>query len=133
VTEVFATLIQTIEGVVVTENGTNALLKLGTVDQELVLAIPADLLMSLMASLSQACGQAARIQNKDQAIKHVFPCDWWEFGFSPDAQSLLLSFRLPGGMEMSFQVHRDRLPQMRETLSAMEGQAPTPPPGTIRQ
>jgi hypothetical protein len=125
----------TFEGAIVTDDGQSGLFKFSLGDgQDQIFSIPQDQLMPLMAGISQVSGDSARILQQDSAVKHALPAEWWSFAFSSDKTQLLLSFRLPGGMELTFQFARDRLPMMRETLQAMEGQQSTlPPAGTSRQ
>jgi hypothetical protein len=125
--------VRTYEGNSVTQDGSHGLFKFMTSEGEITLAIPHEQLMPTMAGLSHASGQSAQIRNVSKTEKHAFPCEWWEIGFSDDNQHFFLSFRMPGGMEMSFQVHRSRLSQMRETLESMEGKQTIPSDGMTKQ
>ena len=118
----------------VTADGMHGLLIFeDTMGTSFTLAVPHDELPPLLAAVSQAGSQSARILQADHAVKNVFPCEWWEFGWSPDNQQVVFSFRMPGGMEMSFEIHRARLPAMREALEVMEGRALSSPDGSVRQ
>lgn len=100
-------------------------------ESPLNLIIPADQAMNLMSVLSAAAGHAARNRNADPNTKHVFPVDWWEVGAQPDTQMILFSWRLPGGMELSFQIHRDAAARMHEVLgNALGAEQTSVPPGT---
>jgi len=128
-----AFVIEKVNGVTVTDDGQHALFQVNDGQNTHALAIPVPQLANLMTLSSQAAGEAARKTRADPALKQVFPCEWWQFGLAPDNQTMVLSFRMPGGMEVSFSVHKDRAGQMIEALAAIAGQHAPPPPGTTRQ
>jgi hypothetical protein len=111
----------------VSGDGQHALFEFRGQSGPFTLAIAEPELMHLMALASQASGQAQKIRQSDPAMKHDLPCEWWSFDRHPDGQHMILSFRVPGGMELSFQVHLERAPQMIETLQTISG-APTTAP-----
>jgi hypothetical protein len=123
--DVVAIGIKSFDGSDVSPDGLHGLFKFHLEDSEMVIAIPHAILMPFMAAISHVSGQSARIRGQDKSIKHVFPCDWWEFSLDHNGQHSILSFQMPGGLEMSFQVARDRITMMRETLETMEGASPT--------
>lgn len=133
--EILAMPIAAVTGVTVPDNGQVAIIR--TTDpsgQEVNIAVPQDQLMNLALVVSQAVSQTQKILQVDRSVKHVIPCEWWEFGAAPDGQNMILSFRMPGGLEMSFQVHKSRATPMIDALSSIAGH-PTQavPPGTTRQ
>jgi hypothetical protein len=132
--EIEAIVVSRASGSNVTADGMHGLLIFeDSIGAPLTLAVPHEELPPLMVAVSQASSQSARILHADRAAKNVFTCEWFEFGWSPDNQKVILSFRMPGGMEMSFEVHRDRVQTMREALEVMEGRASSPPDGSTRQ
>lgn len=125
--------IESVESVSVTDDGRHALFKLRQPGgDEVTIAIPSGELMTLMSFASQASGQAQKLLQSDPKQKHVLPTEWWEIGRHPDGQHVILSFRLPGGLELSFQIHRDAAQRYRETLDATLGSAPLPDKGAPR-
>lgn len=84
---------------------------------KLTLAVPHKKVLDLMCLVSSAAGGAARARNADPRLKHVLPVEWWEIGQHPDNQMIVLSYRLPGGMELSFQVQPEAANAIMETLA----------------
>lgn len=109
------------------DDGAFGLLNLKSSQGDLWLAVPFEEIPGLISTASSAAGACMKIRAQDSNQKAIFDVEWWEFRLTQDLQNLILSFRLPGGAELSFQVHRDRLPQMRETLETIEGRSQIPP------
>jgi len=86
-----------------------------------------------MQSLSHAFGQCSRIQKRARDSKHGLKVEWWEIGQAPDGLHIGFSFRMPGGMEMTFLVHRTQAAAMRDTLSVSLGLPISTPEGVTRQ
>lgn len=105
--------INSIEGYQVTEDGNHMLLK---TDFPPTLAIHESALLPLLTSVIACIGQTTAKKGEERP---VFSAQWWEFGVSPDGQSLILSFRLQGGANFSFKVHRDQCAHMSEVLSVI--------------
>jgi hypothetical protein len=132
--QVPALVINGVLGSTASDDGKTAFLHVKSAANDFMLAIPQDKIVELISTASTAAAACRKILNPDKMEKQVFAVDRWEFGETPDKKGLVLSFRLPGGAEMSFQVHRDRLPQMQEALDMIAGHGPSgPPPGTVRQ
>ena len=118
--KVEALTIKEIDGVNVSDDGQYALLKLGlTSGTELTLAFPEDMLMPLMQCISHASEKAQKTHRNDPRVKLLLPVEWWEI--APHEDKVIMSFRMTGGMEMSFQIHRDAAMHFRETLSSVLG------------
>ena len=94
--------------------GLNGTLQVRVSGRRVRTSCPPHDLMPLMAALSHASAKSARIQKDDRNLKHVLPCEWWSFGLDEAGEQLILSFRVSGGLELSFQVPRDRIQMMRE-------------------
>ena len=115
----------------VSDDGKHALFKAALAGgDEINLSVPSSELMNLMSLASSASGQAQRILQNDPNMKYVFPTDWWDIRTL--GNQVVMSFRMPGGMELSFQIHRDAAARYRETLDAILGQLPTVPPGVAK-
>jgi hypothetical protein len=128
-----AVLIDAIEGTSPSDDGKHVLLKLRSAAQQSIFAFTLENSFQLVTSMIDAYEKCRKLQAIDRSEKFAMNVEGWEFGLAPDGQ-LVLSFRLPGGMEMAFRIHQDRISQMRETLQSLEGVASTDlPPGTSRQ
>lgn len=92
------------------------------------LILEPDRAIDLMSLIAAAVGQAARNRSADPNVKYVFPVEWWEVGQQEGTQMVLFSWRMPGGLEMSFQIHRDAAQRMHETLGAILGVGQTTAP-----
>ena len=115
--EIVAFALSSIEGVKTTDDGKHALFKTKTASgAEHVLAVPEHQLMQLMILASKASGDCQKILQGDPQVMHVLPVERWSVGEIPDTQNVILTYRLPGNLEMSFQLHRDAAARMLETL-----------------
>lgn len=84
----------------------------------------------LLAAFTSALGQRARLQTGDNTLMKVLPLEWWQINPHPDRDGLLLSFRMPGGMEMTFHLDMNAVPVFEEVLTALTGtRLPETPPG----
>lgn len=128
-----AIVITSFEGSNVSDDGGHGLFKFKSDTSELILAIPNELLMPVMAGISNSSGKSAKILNKDPNVKHIFPCEWWEFGPKPDSTSIIMSFKMPGGAEMSFEIGQSSISNMIEVLQNLSGETSQVPSGTIKQ
>ncbi len=113
------------------EDGRHALFRVSSGGAQSVIAFPEDKLPKLIDAASNAAGQAKRILHKNPHEKAVMAVEWWEFGKHGD--QLIMSFRMPGGSEISFAVHQDKIAHMIEVLQTINGQAPPIDPGAKRQ
>jgi len=128
-----AVRVDSITGVKASADGQFGLMRYKSGDTETILAFPFDQLIQLMQSLSHAFGQCSRIQKRSHELKHGLKVEWWEIGQAPDGQHLGFSFRMPGGMEMTFLVHRAQAANMRDTLTVSLGLPIATPDGVTRQ
>ncbi|WP_322057821.1 hypothetical protein [Paraburkholderia sp. J63] len=87
----------------------------------------------LLAALSNAIGRSERIRHKAASVKFAMPCEAWEVGReSGTVQHLVMSFRLPGGAELSFRLHPAQAAHMTEVLTLATGLAAPRRPGGAR-
>ncbi|WNC94664.1 hypothetical protein RI103_36630 [Paraburkholderia sp. FT54] len=78
----------------------------------------------LLAALSNAIGSSERIRHKKKNVKFAMPCEAWTLGKDAGgAPYLIFTFRLPGGAELSFQLHRSQAAHMTEVLALATGLA----------
>jgi hypothetical protein len=132
--EIPALAIDEILGSLASDDGKHALIQAKTGGNEITLAVPEEQLVRLISTASAAAGQCRKILHQNKTEKQVFSIERWEFGLTPDGGGVVLSFQLHGGAEMSFHVHMDRLPRMREALERIEELASLEmPPGTLPQ
>jgi len=121
-TKIEALTVTDVEASSVPDDANHALVRVATPQGPLTLVIPAEQIQSLMQLLSTAGGQIAKKRQQNPNVKWVASVEWWEFGTHSD--QLVLAFRMPGGAEQAFQVHRDQAVQMRDVLSAIVGDGP---------
>ncbi|MFM0624676.1 hypothetical protein [Paraburkholderia xenovorans] len=76
----------------------------------------------LLAALSNAIGSSERIRHKKKNVKFAMPCEAWALGKDAGgAPYLIFTFRLPGGAELSFQLHRSQAAHLTEVLALATG------------
>ncbi|MEX3981938.1 hypothetical protein AB4Y45_23500 [Paraburkholderia sp. EG287A] len=93
-------------------------------------ALHCSVMHELLAALSNAIGRSERIRHKTASVKFTMPCEAWEVGReSGDVQHLVVSFRLPGGAELSFRLQPAQAVHMTEVLSFATGLAKMRLPG----
>ncbi|WP_322105603.1 hypothetical protein [Paraburkholderia sp. J41] len=95
-------------------------------------ALHCSVMHELLAALSNAIGRSERIRQKTASVKFTMPCEAWEIGReSGDVQHLVVSFRLPGGAELSFRLQPAQAVHMTEVLSLVTGLATARRPGAM--
>ena len=119
-----ALAINAIYGFELTEDG--QYLKL-TSDQPRAIAVHCSVMHPMLAALAHAIGHSERIRNKEHSTKFAMPCDAWEIGQDRSGKYLFFSYRLPGGAELSFRVHRSQAVHMTEVLALATGLAKAQP------
>ena len=108
-----------ITGVETTEDGRHALIRFKSGENEAVFAFPFKELLPLMQTASTGFTKCLQAQDANPNAKHILPCENLSASPSPDFKHMIFSFRLIGGMEMSFQVPREHAGRMREFLTLM--------------
>ena len=106
-----------IKGVETTEDGERALIRISSGEHEAIFAVPFEQLAPLMQATSTGFAKCRQAQEVDPNAKHVLPCKTLTAAPSPDFQHMIFSFRLEGGMEMSYSVPRMHAARMREFAS----------------
>jgi hypothetical protein len=113
--------INTIHGFELTEDGQYLMLKSNQPDR---VALHCSVMHELLAALSNAIGSSERIRSKKKSVKFAMPCEAWALGKDAGgAPYLIFTFRLPGGAELSFQLHRNQALQLSEVLALVTGLA----------
>jgi hypothetical protein len=90
------------------------------------IALHYSVMHELLAAISNAIGWSARVRENKDNVKFTMPCEAWAVGkdkAESDSTHLVLSFRLPGGAELSFRMHRADARHMTEVLSLVTGLA----------
>ena len=96
-------------------------------------ALHCSVLHEMLAALSNAIGRSERIRHKTGSVKFAMPCEAWEVGReNGTVQHLVVSFRLPGGAELSFRLHPAQAAHMTEVLSLATGLAKPLRPSGMR-
>lgn len=111
--------IDSLHGFELTEDGQYLMLNSNQPDR---IALHCSVMHELLAALSNAIGSSQRIRHKKASMKFTMPCEAWEIGKEAGAeQNLVVSFRLPGGAELSFRLHPTQAKQLTEVLSLATG------------
>lgn len=88
------------------------------------IALHYSVMHELLAAISNAIGWSQRVRQKQDDVKFAMPCEAWAIGKDKGESShLVLTFRLPGGAELSFRMHRADARHMTEVLSLVTGLA----------
>jgi hypothetical protein len=96
--------------------------------QSFDIALNEDAGESLLAAFVSVLGQRARQRTGDKNLKKVLPVEWWEINPHPNRDGMLFSFRLDGGMELTFHIGAMAIPRFEEVLSTLTGTLPTATP-----
>jgi len=117
--EVQAVNVTEITGVETTEDGQHALVRFKSSENEALFAIPFELLMPLMQTVSTGFSKCEQAQKLDPKIKHILPCENFAVSPASDFSKMIFSFQLPGGMEMSYEIPREHATRLREFMTIM--------------
>jgi len=119
--------IDSLRGFELTEDGQYLMLNSNQPD---TIALHCSVMHELLAALSNAIGSSERIRSKKASVKFTMPCEAWEIGKeSGSGEHLVVSFRLPGGAELSFRLQATQAKHMTEVLSVVTGLARVAKPG----
>lgn len=111
--------INSLHGFELTEDGQYLMLKSNQPDR---IALHCSVMHELLAALSNAIGSSERIRHKKRNMTFAMPCESWALGKDAGgAPYLIFTFRLPGGAELSFQLHRSQAVHMTEVLALATG------------
>jgi hypothetical protein len=111
--------IDSVRGFELTGDGQYLMLK---ANQTSSIALHCSVMHELLAALSNAIGVSERIRSKKKGVKFAMPCEAWEIGKDAGAAAhLILTFRLPGGAELSFRMQRTEAAHMTEVLALVSG------------
>lgn len=114
VPKIEATVTNGVKSVTVSDDGQTALVQFDA--DMLPVAIPAGHILRFVQMLSHSARQSERILQRDPDVRILFPCERWEVGQHKGTDKVFLSFRMNGGMEMAFQIPRDNVETMRDSL-----------------
>jgi hypothetical protein len=116
-----AVAIDSFKGFELTEDGQYLILNSNQPDR---IALHCSVMHELLAALSNAIGSSERIRHKKKSVKFAMPCEAWALGKDAGGKPyLIFTFRLPGGAELSFQLHRSQAAHMTEVLALATGLA----------
>ena len=88
------------------------------------IALHHSVMHQLLAAVSNAIGWSQRVRQNEDDMRFAMPCEAWAIGKDKgEATHLVITFRLPGGAELSFRMHRADARQMTEVLSLVTGLA----------
>ena len=88
----------------------------------------------LLAVLPAAIMQSERMLQRTPHINFAMGCEGWELGAIDNGKSLVLTFRLQGGADVSFCLPREQIPPMVDALisAARLVQIPTHASGPLQ-
>jgi hypothetical protein len=113
--------IDSLHGFELTEDGQYLMLKGNRSDR---IAVHCSVMHELLAALSNAIGSSERIRRKRNSVKFAMPCEAWALGKDAGGGPyLIFTFRLPGGAELSFQMHRSQAAHKTQVLALATGLA----------
>jgi hypothetical protein len=113
--------IDSLHGFELTDDGQYLMVKGNRSDR---IALHCSVMHELLAALSNAIGSSERIRHKKKSMKFAMPCEAWALGRDAGgAPYLIFTFRLAGGAELSFQLHRSQAAHMTEVLALATGLA----------
>lgn len=122
--------IDSLHGFELTEDGQYLMLNSNQPDR---IALHCSVMHQLLAALSNAIGSSERIRHKRRGVTFAMPCEAWAIGKDAGgAPHLILTFRLPGGAELSFQIQPAQAVHMTEVLAVATGQTPAGGPARRR-
>jgi hypothetical protein len=123
--------IESLEGFELTADGQYLMLKSNQPDR---IALHCSVMHELLAAVANAIGWSERIRSKKKSVKFAMPCEAWEIGKdSGGSPNLVVTFRLPGGAELSFRMNSSQAAQMTEVLAVTTGLATASTAGTTLQ
>lgn len=125
-----ALAIDSLNGFEITADGQYLMLKSNQPD---CIALHCSVMHELLAALAHAIGWSERIRHRQHSRKFAMPCEAWQVtGDVRSARHLVLSFRLPGGAELSFRIDRTQATHLTEMLAASTGLAKPRKPAGVR-
>lgn len=110
-----------------TGNGSHGLFKFQTVQGEFTVAIPQGQLPRLLAATSDSYNKNNRVITGDKRQTSALPCSIWDFAGDANNDQFSMTFRIPGGMEMTFALSKKQIPLMIDALKAAESGTPIIP------
>src|ERR1700760_2417667 len=114
-----AVAIDSLKGFELTADGQYLILNSNQPDR---IALHCSVMHELLAALSNAIGSSEGIRHKKKKVKFAMPCEAWALGKDAGgAPYLIFTFRLPGGAELSFQLHRSQAAHLTEVLALATG------------
>jgi hypothetical protein len=93
--------------------------------------IPSDAVIPLIRMLSQCASQFhSNAHQVEPNVVQILSTESCQLQKHPDGKSIVLSFRIPGGLEFSFQILKQEASHFREAIDAVLGNL-QPPDDTI--
>lgn len=84
--------------------------------ENLALKLHYSVFRELLAVLPAAVLQAERLLQPTPQVNFAMGCEGWELGAIDDGASLVLTFRMQGGSNVSFCLPREQIPPMVDAL-----------------
>jgi hypothetical protein len=130
--DIEATVIETVIGSIVSEDGQHMLLKVRVPSgNEPVLAIPIEEATSLIDLAADALTQSDKVAGRGYENRRAFTAAWFEVGRDRSSGQATLSLTFGAGGVLTFLLPGSMPQQIHETLAAMDGEMP-PKSGNVR-
>jgi hypothetical protein len=91
-----------------------------------VLTFHCSVFRELLAMLPPAIMQSERLLQQTPHVNFAMSCEGWELGAIDNGNSLILTFRLHGGANVSFCLPREQIPPMVDALISAARLVPIP-------
>jgi hypothetical protein len=88
-------------------------------DQHAPLALHHSVLQPLLAGTANAIGCSERIRQKVRHSRFMMHCEAWEIGTTPNGDSLVMTFHMPGRAQLSFLLEIQQIPHLMEVLASV--------------
>ena len=99
--------------------------------EPLNVAIPHAEVESLLLMAIQTGGALGRVATPEPTAIRTLPVEWWTISQAADHQRMVISLRIAGGMEMSYDLAMETIPHMIDVLRSILGEGTPAPPETV--
>jgi len=106
-----------------TPDGQHGLFKFATAQGDITVALPNAQLPKVMAAISDISSKNSRKLSGNPRQTMALSCSMWDIAPGSN-ETVNFSFKIPGGMEMTFAIARNQIALMKDALTAAESGQP---------